>query len=107
MTATTKVYFLDTTGARLSALALAGLVAFLLYANWGAQILATIGGQPYQSRVVKSPASEATPALDACLAKRVGDVENMKSEGILNAAQYAAFKARAIDICRARNPTNP
>lgn len=44
------------------------------------------------------------PALEACLEKRVGDVENMKKEGILSDAQYKDFKTRAEHLCNQQNP---
>lgn len=107
MTVTASSSFLDTAFARLIALVLAGLIAYLLYAKWGSEILATVQGQPVSLLADKAPAREATPALDACLAARVGDVEAMKAEGIVNDAQYADFKRRAIAFCRAQNPTRP
>lgn len=45
------------------------------------------------------------PQLAACLSERVGAVEGMRSEGIVNDAQYAAFKTRAVDYCRAQYPS--
>ncbi len=104
MTATTSGSFLDTKFARLIALALAGLAAYVLYANWAPEILETVRGKPIVTVVdVSAPAKEATPALDACLTRRVGDVETMKSDGIINEAQYASFKASAIKLCQAQN----
>ena len=53
-------------------------------------------------------ASEAqgsgNPELDACLAQRVGDVDQMKADGVINASQYEAFKGRAISLCQAQYP---
>jgi len=106
MTATTSSSFLDTAFARLIALVLAGLIAYLLYANWGEEIIATMRDQPVEIVDVTAPAAEATPALDACLARRVGDVETMKSDGIINDAQYASFKSSAIKLCQAQNPSS-
>lgn len=39
------------------------------------------------------------PALAACLARRLGAVENMRAEDLLNDAQYELFKARAEAYC--------
>lgn len=44
------------------------------------------------------------PKLDACLGQRVGDVENMRADGIVNEVQYKAFKSRAISYCQAQFP---
>ena len=107
MTVTTTSSFLDTAVARLIALLLAGLIGYVLYAEWGSQIMATVQGEPISLVADKAPANEAAPALDACLAKRVGDVEAMKSDGVITEAQYADFKASAIQLCRAQNPTRP
>lgn len=46
--------------------------------------------------------ASGNPQLVACLSERVGAVETMRSEGIVNDAQYAAFKTRAEDYCRAQ-----
>lgn len=37
--------------------------------------------------------------LADCLDRRVGAVENMKADGVLNDAQYASFKMRAETYC--------
>jgi hypothetical protein len=41
--------------------------------------------------------------LQDCLDQRVGDVDKMKAEGIVNDAQYASFRQRAEELCRAQN----
>ena len=103
-TATAPRSFLDSAIIRLFSLILAGLIAYLFYNQWGSEIGALIRGQSAPMATVKAPAHEATPALDACLTRRVGDVENMKSENVINSAQYTKFKARAIALCHAQNP---
>jgi hypothetical protein len=42
--------------------------------------------------------------LQNCLDQRVGDVETMKSEGVINDAQYTSFRERAQQLCRAQHP---
>jgi hypothetical protein len=42
-------------------------------------------------------------ALQNCLDQRVGDVEKMKADGIINDAQYASFRQRAGELCRAQH----
>jgi len=107
MTATTSGSFLDTAFARLIALVLAGFMAYVLYANWGQEIAALVQDEPVVVVDVMAPAKEATPALDACLTRRVGDVDTMKSDGIINEAQYVSFKASATRLCQAQNATSP
>lgn len=104
MTATTSNHFIDSALARLIALVLAGLVAYLLYSQWGAEITGLLEGRPIDPLEAKAPASEPNPALDECIAQRVGDVERMKSEGIINEAQYESFGARAVNLCNVQNP---
>jgi len=50
------------------------------------------------------PASTGNPELDACLAQRVGDVDQMREDGVITSAQYDAFKARAEAFCTAQFP---
>ena len=46
MTTTASSSFLDTAFARLIALVLAGFMAYLLYANWGQEIMALVQDEP-------------------------------------------------------------
>lgn len=97
--------FADSSIARMIALVLAVAIAVFLYFNWSAEIGGLFSASTEPSMVSASqPAKEANPALDACLAQRVGDVDRMKGEGILSDAQYAKFKMRAMDLCRVQNP---
>lgn len=100
-TATRNV--LDTIYARVIALILAGLTALLLFNNWGVEITAAMQGKPSSNAVAKAPVSEANPALDACLSRRVGHIETMKRDGVINDTQFASFKARAVTLCHAQN----
>ncbi|MTI42350.1 hypothetical protein JM93_01765 [Roseibium hamelinense] len=52
------------------------------------------------------PSTEGTgnPELDACLAKRVGDVDKMRADGVVSDAQYETFRARAVGFCEAQFP---
>jgi len=99
--------FADTIWARLLALLLAIAIAWLLWANWSSDFKALFAdGEQKAAPVVSAsePAKPANPALEECLAKRVGDVERMKEEGILSDAQYSNFRSRAEELCRAQNP---
>ena len=102
--AATRTSFLDTALARLISLVLAGLIAWLIHAQWGPQIAALFEEAKAPLPAAMAPVSEANPALDACLAQRVGDVDRMKSEGVIDDARYASFRARAEELCRAQNP---
>ena len=101
----THTPFIDSGFARLCALCLAIAIAVLLYTRWGEDMAALMAAgstapQPAQSNTVKP----ANPALEACLANRVGDVDRMKDEGIVDDRQYSKFKARAEELCRAQHP---
>lgn len=107
MTATTQNSgFLDTVFARIIAFLIALALAFLLWSNWSSDFKAFWTGsetQPLPNVSVSEPAKPVNPALEACLKKRVGDVDKMKEDGILSDAQYAAFRTRAEDLCKAQN----
>lgn len=105
-----KGSFADSVFARLIAAALAVGVGVLFYANWSDDL----GNFFKQSDAPSLQAGQVDPrevakpentALAACLEQRVGDVDKMKEEGIINDAQYTAFKARASDLCYAQNPS--
>jgi len=49
-------------------------------------------------------ASTGNPELDACLVQRVGDVDKMREDAVITAAQYDAFRARAEAFCFAQYP---
>lgn len=87
-------HFLDTAKAR-------GVA--LLVALAAAAALGWINRDAFLGGAEKTAAS-GNPELAACLAERVGAVDTMRSEGIVNDAQYAAFRARAEDFCRAQFP---
>lgn len=98
--------FADTKLARLLALVIAIALAWLLWSNWSSDFRMLLADSDDAARLVSGsePARPANPALQACLAQRVGDVDRMKEEGILSEAQYGAFRSRAEGLCRAQNP---
>lgn len=68
-------------------------------------ILACVAALAYLHREALFPGEEApltagNPALAACLAERIGAVDRMRAEGIVNEAQYGAFRARAEAFCQ-------
>ncbi|WP_319773941.1 hypothetical protein [Breoghania sp.] len=88
--------FLDTPYARILALAVALLMAALLgWLNRDAL---------FAPAPVSPSAKRANPELEACLSERVGAVDRMRKEGVVNARQYDEFRTRAEDYCTARFP---
>lgn len=100
--------FLDTPLARLIALALAAAVFWLMWTTWADDFRALFSPERPGLPIVEAPALPATdnPALAECLERRVGDVEQMRADGLIDEAQYTAFRTRAEDLCRAQNPAN-
>ncbi|MEJ8474139.1 hypothetical protein [Roseibium algae] len=49
-------------------------------------------------------ASTGNPELDACLAKRVGDIDKLLAEGMIKESQYSAFSRRATSYCETQFP---
>lgn len=97
--------FVDTMTARLISLAIAVLIGVIIFVYW-ADDIRNIGTDDTQQLPVVSregPVRSESPALQQCLDQRVGDVERMKSEGIVNDAQYAEFRERAQELCRAQH----
>lgn len=98
--------FGDTIWARLIALAIAGAVAVALYLSWGAEVAAILD----TGQIAALPTGDApevkpqNPALDACLSKRLGDVDQMLADGVIGEAQARDFKSRAQALCIDQNP---
>lgn len=106
MTAQKTRSFADSGFARLIALVLAALIAYLLWSNWADEFRKLMQGGDTAAPVISEsePAKPVNPALEKCLEQRIGDVDRMKQEGILTDAQYEAFKGRATELCAAQNP---
>jgi hypothetical protein len=105
--ATAHRSFADGFFARLIALALAVGIGYILYANWGNDIRNVVQGDAPKIPVLatKAPAlGNTNVALQKCLTQRVGDVDKMKADGIVNDGQYTSFRQRAEELCRAQNP---
>ncbi len=95
---------LDGKAARLAALLIA-LVALCLMVWLGREdvpfvrgALTTITGEDTTS------VSSGNPELDACLAKRVGDIDKLLAEGMIKDSQYPAFRRRASSYCETQFP---
>ena len=75
----------------------------------GAIIVACVGLLAYLNRdkLVDRPDEEAVqlnPDFVACRDKRVGDVQKMLDEGVINAESFKVFKQRATDTCAGQFP---
>ena len=94
---------LDTPFARIVAAAAAlGFAAAFLF--WAAADVS----RPFAARQDRpTPAAElpvvnANPTVVACLDQRLGEVETMRTEGIIDDAQYDLFRTRATNYCHAQ-----
>ncbi|MBL4907821.1 MAG: hypothetical protein JKX94_10250 [Sneathiella sp.] len=94
--------FLDSTIARIIALVFSGLIVVLMIVGWGDDFSASNSAQLPLSTQLDSADNEA---LNSCLSKRLGDVNHMKKEGVLNEHQFTQFKSRAMSLCHAQNPS--
>ncbi|WP_417667007.1 hypothetical protein [Roseibium sp.] len=96
---------LDGRAARFTALAIA-LAALVLMIWLGREdvpfVRAAILTATGQSEAEAT--STGNPELDACLAKRVGDVDKLLAEGMIKESQYSAFKRRASSYCETQFP---
>ena len=97
--------FADSILARLIALAIAVLIGVIFFVYWTDDIRTLMAGDEPQIPVFaeQPPVVGVNAALQNCLDQRVGDVDNMKAEGIVNDAQYASFRQRAESLCRAQH----
>jgi len=93
MTAPEKPSFVDGPGARVIAvLVILSCVAILAYLH---RETLFPGEQPLA-------AAAGNPQLAACLTERIGAVDEMKAQGIVNETQYADFRGRAEAFCLAQ-----
>lgn len=99
--------FGDTIWARLIALAIAVGLSWAFWITWSDDVIALIEGGPDELPLTAQPMPDdgiVNEALQACLDKRIGDVQQMAADGIISEAQQLAFTQRASDLCRAQNP---
>ena len=103
--AATTGSFADGVIARLIALIIAAVIALFLITEWGDEMKALFSASGESAMMSEPAVTEAStnPALEACLEKRIGDVEQMKADGVINDAQYTEFRARAEALCYAQN----
>ena len=106
MATVTHRSFADTAAARLLALLIAVAIAALFVFKWSDDVERLYAGSepgiPIIEQQVKVKPVNAD--LKNCLDQRVGDVDKMKSEGVINDAQYTSFRQRAEELCRAQHP---
>lgn len=98
--------FADSLYARLIALAIAVLIGIILYVYWADDFGALFAEDTAEIPIFaeQAPVKSVNAALQSCLDQRVGDVDKMQAEGIINDAQYASFRQRAEALCRAQHP---
>jgi len=106
MATTQEKTFHDTMAARIVALLLAAVLAVLLYMNYKDDFSRLVSGEEPAGlpEATTAAIAETNPALAQCLQKRIGDVNQMKQDGVLTEAQFADFKARAEQLCIQQNP---
>ncbi|WP_428696655.1 hypothetical protein [Stappia sp.] len=95
---------LDGPLARLLALLVAGGTLGAIV--WIGQVgFAGVAMTPFANSLASSGGlAAANPALAACLAERVGAVDQMQADKVINSAQYEAFRARAESYCQTQFP---
>ena len=76
----------------------ARVIAFLL-------IAACVATLAYMHRealffTAENSAAAGNPELAACLAERIGAVDKMQADGVVNQGQYDAFRDRAEAFCQ-------
>lgn len=106
MATATHRSFADTAVARLIALLIAVAIAALFVFNWSEEAEQLFTGTETGIPIIEQQVQvrPVNAGLQNCLDQRVGDVEKMKSEGVINDAQYASFRQRAEELCRAQHP---
>ncbi|WP_306027646.1 hypothetical protein [Stappia sp. MMSF_3263] len=95
---------LDGPAARILALAIAAALASAI--AWIGQVgFAGVAMTPFANSLAGSGGNAAAnPALAACLAERVGAVDQMRADKVINSGQYEAFRARAESYCQTQFP---
>lgn len=110
MATTKKEHFIHSSTARLISLAVGiGIFIFILF-NWKSEIKQVAS---YLTGASNTPLAHASQqpsekienqALAACLDKRLGHIETLKSEGVINDHQHEQFSNRARSLCQAQHP---
>ena len=99
--------FSDTIVARLLALAISALCAYIIYSSYSDELKTLFSGKQTtglpETTLETTPEAAANPELAACLQQRIGDVDRMREEGILTDEKYAAFRSRAEELCIQQN----
>ena len=107
MTTTTQTGFINTNAARILAAALAVFFAVIWFYNYQADFGRLISGDDGSVQLPESSSQasiDQNPGLAACLEQRIGDVDQMKKDGLLSEDKYASFRARAEQLCAQQNP---
>lgn len=100
--------FGDTIWARLIALAIAAGLSWWFWSTWGQDVLALFETGPDALPIASQPALQEQTImnadLEACLEKRIGDVQQMVADGVISEAQSAGFSQRATELCWGLHP---
>ncbi|GGE77376.1 hypothetical protein H1W37_00775 [Stappia taiwanensis] len=95
---------LDSTGARVAALAVAlaagAAIVWVGKSGFSGMPLTPFAKAPGAANTAPS----ASPELAACLAERLGAVEQMRRDGLVSDGQHETFRARAISYCQTQFP---
>jgi hypothetical protein len=99
-----KPALLDRPATRLSALAVAALVVLAIV--WIGRVgFAGVALTPFEHLgAVDDPGLAENPQLAACLKERVGAVDQMRADAVIDDSQHGAFKARAVSYCQTQFP---
>lgn len=110
MTATGNNRFIHSMAARFLGLVIGvGLLAFM-FINWGDEMKHLAASlTDGEKAVLVQPVGQVrvkndNPGLAACLEERIGHVEQMKADGVINEHQYGQFSGRARALCQEQNP---
>ncbi len=99
-----KPALLDRPATRLSALAVAVLAVLAIV--WIGRVgFAGVALTPFEHLAPADDTGSAdNPQLAACLKERVGAVDQMRADAVIDDGQYGTFKARAVSYCQAQFP---
>lgn len=110
MVATADNRFINSFGARVVALAIGICLVVFMAMTWGDEMqkFANSFGNEQSTPLVQPVGEERVitqnPALETCLEERVGHVDQMLEDGVINEHQHGQFTSRATSLCKVQNP---
>lgn len=98
--------FADTALARLIALAIVVGIGLIFFVYWADDLRNVLEDDAPAIPILadRAPIQRTNAALKSCLDQRVGEVDKMKAEGVINDEQYTSFRQRAEQLCQVQNP---